>query len=120
MTMTITLNIPDIPKIERAKSWTTIRRQHIKQQPTCQACGTGRLLTAHHIIPVHVDPSKELDPNNLITLCENTNTGFCHFIFGHLAINWFKWDPNVISNVGHHHLAVEFAWDSQDVKGKPV
>lgn len=106
------------PKLARSNNWTTIRRNHLKQQPTCQACNTKTKLIVHHIIPVHIDKDKELDPSNLITLCENPNSGYCHFIFGHLAINWWKWDPNVTENVTHHLGAVLNAVDNQDARGK--
>jgi len=55
-----------------------------------KACGRKEDLEVHHIIPVHKDPSKELDPNNLITLCGKT----CHLMFGHL-MDYKSWNPNV-------------------------
>ena len=45
----------------------------------CQLCGRGRkdgvVLHVDHIVPLSVDWSKRLDPNNLQTLCEDCNLG---------------------------------------------
>ena len=35
---------------------------------TCARCGGTNALVVHHIKPVHVDPTLELAPDNLITL----------------------------------------------------
>jgi 5-methylcytosine-specific restriction endonuclease McrA len=64
----------------RSPRWQTIRKEHLKKQPRCQACGKRKDLEVHHIVPVHMNPEKELDPSNLITLCSNS----CHIMFGHL------------------------------------
>jgi hypothetical protein len=56
-------------------------------------CGSSIKPEVHHIIPVHVDASKELDLNNLITLCDQ----YCHFIFGHL-MNWELYNSNIIED----------------------
>lgn len=74
----------------RSPKWPSIRKEHIEKQPCCQACGSCKKPEVHHIIPVHVDPSKELDPDNLITLCDK----YCHFVFGHF-MNYKSWNENV-------------------------
>lgn len=76
----------------RSPKWSTIRKYHIDSQPHCQACGNYKNLEVHHIIPVNVDRSKELDPENLITLCKT-----CHFVFGHL-MDWNSWNTEVIND----------------------
>ena len=43
-------------------------------------------------MPVGWDASKELDPSNFITLCEQSHN--CHFIFGHL-LDWHSRNANV-------------------------
>lgn len=53
-------------------------------------------MVPHHVIPVHVDPSKELDGDNLITLCEGPSFN-CHLFFGHLR-DWTNFNPNVRSD----------------------
>lgn len=69
-----------ILKIERSSQWRKVRAEHLKKEPFCQACGRRANLEVHHIIPVSFCPHKELDPENLMTLCGNP----CHFVFGHL------------------------------------
>jgi hypothetical protein len=58
-------------------------------------------LTVHHVIPVHVDPSLELDEKNLITLC-----GVCHFVFGHF-FSWRKFNESVREDVEHFRQKLE-------------
>lgn len=70
----------------RSGRWRKIRIQHLEKNPQCAVCGSSEKVVPHHIIPVHIDPSKELDPNNLISLCES-KTFNCHLFFGHLK-NW--------------------------------
>jgi len=56
--------------------WATrnAHKVHQKYNFTCQKCGeSSGDLRAHHIIPVVQDPSKGMDFNNLITVCEG-----CH------------------------------------------
>jgi len=82
------------------------------QQPVCQACGTEKNLQVHHIVPVHIDPSKELDPGNLITLCELVRHD-CHFHLGHL-LNWKAYNPTVVEDSKNFKTAVENRPYSQD------
>lgn len=52
-------------------------------------------MRVHHVVPFHVDPSRELDPSNLMTLCEAKKYGInCHLLVGHLG-NWRRWNPFV-------------------------
>lgn len=76
---------------KRSGKWGTVRKNHLEKFPTCAACGSSKSLSVHHCIPVHLDESKELDPENLITLCEVNN---CHRTFGHLY-SWFSYNPTV-------------------------
>jgi len=77
----------------RSPKWPAVRKEHIKKQPCCMACGSCKKPEVHHIVPVHLDPSKELDPSNLITLCDK----YCHFIFGHF-MNYRSWNVNVVKD----------------------
>ena len=77
----------------RSSGWPKLRKQHLSQFPKCAACGRSNKVEVHHIIPVHVDPDKELDPDNLITLCDNP----CHIVFGHL-LDYKSWNPSVESD----------------------
>jgi len=80
----------------RDSRWRKIRVKHVEDNPRCAVCGSESNLSVHHIVPVHVDRSKELCEENLITLCQN-RTMNCHFIFGHL-LNWTKSNPNVVED----------------------
>lgn len=77
----------------RSPRWRSVRADHLVANPTCAVCGTIDHLEVHHVVPYHVDKSRELDPGNLLTLCESPSHN-CHFIFGHL-LNWSNSNPRV-------------------------
>jgi hypothetical protein len=78
--------------LSRSPKWYVVRYQHLIKQNFCQACGSKKSLQVHHIVPFSVDPSKELDKDNLITLCKS-----CHLVFGHL-MDWRSWNTEVIND----------------------
>lgn len=80
----------------RSGKWRKLRQQHIEENPRCAVCGGDQDVVPHHITPVHLDSSKELDKDNLISLCEN-KTFNCHLFFGHLR-NWSKYNPDVVED----------------------
>jgi 5-methylcytosine-specific restriction endonuclease McrA len=70
----------------RSTHWPTVRKNFLKDHPFCSVCGGTKKLEVHHKIPFHRNPSLELEPTNLITLCENKKDGVnCHLLFGHLG-----------------------------------
>ena len=74
------------PGAARSGKWRSVRAAHLKKHPRCALCGGKKKLEAHHCLPFHLDPSLELDPNNLITLCEEKKDGAnCHLLCGHLG-----------------------------------
>ena len=77
----------------RSPKWQAVRKEHIKNNPNCIACGRNKKVEAHHIEPVHVWPEKELNPSNLVTLCDDP----CHLIFGHL-MNYKSWNEYIIND----------------------
>ena len=77
----------------RSWKWKDVRKKHLEIQSYCQACGREDNLEVHHIIPVHINPSKELDETNLITLCSKG----CHLMFGHL-MDYKSWNPSVVAD----------------------
>lgn len=77
----------------RSSKWSTVRKQHLTNNPKCAACGSDKKIEVHHKIPVHINPDLELDPSNLISLCDNT----CHLIFGHLH-NYKSYNKNVVED----------------------
>lgn len=66
----------------RSSEWRKVRNDHLKIEPICQWCGGKRKLEVHHIEPFHENVSRELDPTNLITLCEAKGL-MCHLHKGH-------------------------------------
>lgn len=70
----------------RSSGWSTVRKAFLKENPCCAMCGGTKKLEVHHIVPFNVDPSKELEHSNLLTLCEAKKFGVsCHLFFGHLG-----------------------------------
>jgi hypothetical protein len=70
----------------RSSRWPTVRKAHLAANPNCAACGGSDKLEVHHVAPFHLHPELELDPNNLVTLCESLRNGVnCHLLFGHLG-----------------------------------
>lgn len=67
----------------RSPEWPRVEKEHLAKQPRCAVCEGRKKLQVHHIKPYHIHPELELDPNNLITLCEAGTS--CHLVFGHLG-----------------------------------
>lgn len=84
----------------RAPTWGKVRGAHIRKNPSCAACGGREHLQVHHIQPYHLFPEKELDPANLLTLCQHP-ARLCHFVFGHLY-DWAAWNPEVTEYATNH------------------
>jgi hypothetical protein len=80
----------------RSSKWRALRIDHLKKNPACAVCGNTKKVVPHHIVPYHIDPSKELDPLNLISLCEG-DTFNCHLFFGHLR-NWSRCNPDIVED----------------------
>ena len=71
---------------KRSGSWTQVRNEHVEKHPACEVCGRTTKVQVHHLIPFHVAPDLELEPDNLMTLCENKKNGInCHLLVGHLG-----------------------------------
>ena len=81
---------------KRSPKWPKVRKEYLKKHPNCASCGKKKLIgmQVHHIVPFHIDPSKELDEENFITLCDNPR---CHLDKGHLGF-WQSWNVNVIED----------------------
>lgn len=77
----------------RSGQWPKVRKQHLSENPACAACGRSKNLEVHHIEPVHLNPDRELDPSNLITLCSDP----CHIVFGHF-MDYKSWNINVVKD----------------------
>lgn len=81
------------PFAVRSSHWSTVRKHHLQNHPTCAACGGTEKLQVHHKQPYHLHPDLELEPTNLITLCEYGDID-CHFNIGHHR-DWKSFNPNV-------------------------
>jgi 5-methylcytosine-specific restriction endonuclease McrA len=78
----------------RSGSWPAFRKKHLAD--SCAICGSKKKLELHHVKPFHKHPELELDPANVITLCEENDVFNCHRIFGHLN-NFKGWNPDILS-----------------------
>lgn len=79
----------------RSSKWPAVRTAWLLVNPRCALCGGTEDVEVHHVVPFHVDPSRELDPSNLLTLCEESrrlNGLNCHLFAGHLG-NWQQYNP---------------------------
>jgi 5-methylcytosine-specific restriction enzyme A len=70
------------PEEGRSGKWPAVRARFLKDHPTCANCGGKSLLNVHHRLAFHTHPELELEPTNLITLCEARH---CHLMQGHLG-----------------------------------
>jgi 5-methylcytosine-specific restriction endonuclease McrA len=80
----------------RSPHWPAVRAAHLRAHPCCAACGGTEDLQVHHIAPFHLHAHLELDPKNLITLCEKTGH-WCHFRIGHVY-DWRSWNCFVVED----------------------
>ena len=83
---------------QRSSKWPKLRKSFLASNPQCAACGSRDKIEVHHIIPFHIDPPKELDFSNLLTLCESKEHGkVCHLEIGHNG-NYKLENPNVVED----------------------
>lgn len=101
----ITGKVPWLRK--RSSKWPRLRKSFLEQHPQCAACGSRDKLEVHHIIPFNVDPSKELDWSNLITLCESKKYGnICHLGIGHKG-DYKKFNPEVLKDAAEFRKSIK-------------
>lgn len=89
----------------RSSQWPRVRREHLELNGSCKACGAVKNLEVHHIAPFHLSPEQELDPFNLVTLCE-TPSHNCHFLFGHL-LDWRAYNIMVLDDAARMYAAIK-------------
>ena len=79
---------------QRSPLWPAVQARHLAGHPDCAACARpGAPVQVHHIFPFHFcialgRPDLELDPRNLITLCQSkagVQAPDHHLLVGHLA-----------------------------------
>jgi 5-methylcytosine-specific restriction enzyme A len=82
----------------RSPKWSGIRNKLVAEKMVCAVCGGKDKLEVHHIKPFHLHPELELDPSNLIVLCESGGGGLnCHLAFGHLG-SYKSFNVDVVSD----------------------
>ena len=86
----------------RSPKWSAARDAFLKLHPACEVCDGKKGLVAHHIVPFFMDRSKELDPNNLVALCEENPTINCHLWAGHGG-NFADYNPHVKKTIRFMH-----------------
>lgn len=79
----------------RSPRWPKVRADFLKVNPACAACGIKDkdALEVHHVVPFHVDRSRELSWDNLIVLCDKGGHS-CHHRLGH-CFDWRAWNSHV-------------------------
>jgi hypothetical protein len=77
------------------------------ENPKCEVCGKTdrRVLAVHHKKPFHLFPHLELDPTNLVTLCESAGM-HCHITFGHLG-NFKSYNRDIGSDLDAWKVKIE-------------
>ncbi|HLZ64251.1 MAG TPA: HNH endonuclease [Ktedonosporobacter sp.] len=87
---------------ERSPEWARVAQVHRLREPACVACGyRGKKLQVHHIKPFHLHPHLELDPENLITLCEARGREH-HLLLGHLDA-WDSYNEHIRADAKHFY-----------------
>ena len=64
--------------VPRSSGWGPWLKAFLKGK-SCIACGQREGLTGHHVVPYHLDPSREMDPKNVEPMCSDR----CHLVHGH-------------------------------------
>jgi len=99
----------------RSPKWTGVRESHLKQHPTCAVCEGNENLNVHHIKPFHLHPELELEPTNLVTLCECEKHGVnCHLLIGHIG-NFHNINPHVLEDIPIWNERLKEKNDNPDV-----
>ncbi len=103
---------------ERSPEWHRVAKAHRLREPACMACGyKGKKLQVHHIKPFHLHPQLELDPHNLITLCEAKGRDH-HLLLGHLDA-WNSYNEHIRDDVRHFYrksaaqIRADIAWQKK-------
>ncbi len=82
----------------RSPHWRAVEKNFLELNGVCAACGGTEQLQVHHKKPFHLFPELELEPKNLITLCEVKERGNHHLNFGHHG-RWANYNPTVLEDV---------------------
>lgn len=97
--------------IARSARWPAVERAHLETQPHCVACSERQrkpgTTQVHHVYPFHIcvalgRADLELDPRNLMTLCERRGGRGedHHLLIGHLD-DFESFNPGVRMEAAH-------------------
>lgn len=89
----------------RSGAWPRIRKEHLEEHNSCEACGCKKSISVHHILPFYKNPDLELLKDNLITLCF-----ICHFWLAHLK-NWKSYNV---------HIRRDAKWYKEKINERPI
>lgn len=105
---------------KRSHLWPGIRKAHLAKFPACAVCGSVRKVEVHHMTPFHVEPSLELDPSNLISLCEQKKFGItCHLLVGHCG-NYRGMNPDVKADAETWAKKLASRWKPEPKQVEPL
>ena len=90
----------------RSPEWSRVEKEHLEKEPSCQWCGGTEKLQVHHVTPFHLAPQFELDPFNLITLCEAGGYYNCHLMHGHNG-DWKSFNDQVREQCNGHNCSLD-------------
>jgi 5-methylcytosine-specific restriction enzyme A len=90
-----TITMPEMAP--RSGKWPRLERIHLADHPFCEVCGTKEEVVGHHMLPFHLFPEHELDPDNIISLC---NSRLHHILVGH-GMNFKDYNPDVKKDAAH-------------------
>lgn len=85
--------------VPRSGKWARVRAEHLVKHPACAACGGVDHLQVHHVKPFHAYPELELEPSNLLTLCERPGANH-HLDIGHLGC-WRSYNTNAVADASY-------------------
>lgn len=91
---------------DRSGQWRTLRNKLVKNSK-CAICGSSKNLQAHHKKPFKDFPELELDPDNIVILCESPARN-CHFVFGHL-FNWSSYNDDIVNTIQYFQIIIKKA-----------
>ena len=90
-----------VKRLTRSSKWPAARKEHIKHHPKCEVCGNKRNRQVHHKQPFYLFPKQELNPRNLITLCNRH-----HLTFGHLQY-WKSYNEHIVADCYEWQLKIQ-------------
>lgn len=80
--------------VARSPHWESFKHEFSKTNSRrCAYCDSPIDVQLHHEQPFHINPQRELDPTNLIWLCEEVGSNH-HLHVGHCG-DWKKFNPRV-------------------------